>query len=70
MGMSEKTRKKKEGENRDNETARMKEGTPDTRQNQDRPNVHNEKRGPDEYEQDLKRANHGKDPRDRRGVEG
>ena len=66
--MSEKTRLKKDGENRDKDTARMKEMAPDAKQNQDRPGVHNEKRGPDKYEEDLKRASDGQDPRDRRGL--
>jgi hypothetical protein len=52
--MSEKQRAKKDGENRDNQRARMENQATDERQNADRPNVKEGGTG-DAFDADLKR---------------
>jgi hypothetical protein len=61
--MSEIKRQKKDGHNRDKQAARMSEGTVNPKQGVPTKGVHKDKDGPNPYDEDLKKANKGKDPR-------
>jgi hypothetical protein len=54
--VSEVKRQKKDGEDKNKKNDRMREGTPDPRQNVDRPGVHEDAKGPDSFDADLKRT--------------
>ncbi len=53
--MSETNRRDKQGESKDKKNDRMTEQAVDERQGADRPDVHNEKQGGDEFDATLER---------------
>ena len=67
--MSEKTRSKKDSENRDNKTARMKGQTADPTQNADREGVHEEKKHGDKFQSTLDKNSKKTKPNDGKGPQ-